>query len=49
MSDAHTPTRLPAFRLVLLGVLLLIGVVLFFTLGRRTQPVVTPASIEETP
>jgi hypothetical protein len=49
MSDAPTPTRLPAFRLVLLGVLLLIGVALYFTLGRRTQPVVTPASIEETP
>ena len=49
MSDAPTPTRLPAFRLVLLGVLLLIGVALFFTVGRRTQPVVTPASIEETP
>jgi hypothetical protein len=49
MSDAHTPTRLPTFRLVLLGVLLLIGVVLYFSLGRRTQPVVTPASVEETP
>jgi hypothetical protein len=49
MSDAPTPTRLPTFRLVLLGVLLLIGVVLYFSLGRRTQPVVTPASVEETP
>jgi hypothetical protein len=49
MSDAHTPTRLPTLRLVLLGVLLLIGVVLYFSLGRRTQPVVTPASVEETP
>ena len=49
MSDAPTPTRLPAFRLVLMGVLLLVGVALYFSLGRRTQPVVTPASVEETP
>jgi len=49
MSDAPTPTRLPAFRLVLMGVLLLVGVALYFSLGRRTQPVVTPATVEETP
>jgi hypothetical protein len=49
MSDAHPTGRLPTFRLVLLGLLVLIGVVLYFTMGRQTPRVVTPASVEETP
>jgi uncharacterized membrane protein len=49
MSDVSSTARLPTFRLVLLGVLVLIGVVLYFRLGRQTPRVVTPASVEETP
>ncbi len=36
-------------RLVFLLVLMLVGVALYFTLGRGTDPVIAPASVQETP
>ena len=43
MPDAPAShTRLPIARLTLLGLLILIGLGLFFTLGRRTPVVAAP-------
>jgi hypothetical protein len=50
MSDAPaSQTRLPLLRLTLLGLLLLIGLALFFTLGRRTPVIAAPVTSEARP
>ena len=50
MSDAPaTNARLPVARLIILGLVLLIGLGLFFVLGRRTPAMVNPASTEVQP
>jgi hypothetical protein len=50
MSDAPaTNARLPVARLIILGLVLLIGLGLFFVLGPRTAPMVTPANSEVQP
>ncbi|HEV8356302.1 MAG TPA: hypothetical protein VGQ17_05975 [Gemmatimonadales bacterium] len=44
MPDASAShPRLPILRLVILALVILVGLGLFFTLGRRTPAVVTPA------
>jgi hypothetical protein len=50
MSDAPaTNTRLPVARLIILGLVLLIGLGLFFVLGPRTPVMVNPSSSEVQP
>jgi hypothetical protein len=50
MSDAPaTNARLPLGRLIILGLVLLIGLGLFFVLGPRTPVMVNPSSSEVQP
>jgi len=50
MSDPSTPrARLPLLRLTLLVVVIVAGLVLLFTVGRRTPVVVVPAGSEVRP
>jgi hypothetical protein len=50
MSDPSAPrARLPILRLTLLVVVIVAGLALFFTIGRRTPVVVVPAGAEVRP
>jgi len=50
MPEVHSESGRPVLsRLVWLGLVVLTGLVLFFTLGRRTPAVVVPAGTEEHP
>ena len=47
MSDPSAPrARVPILRLTLLAIVILAGLGLFFTVGRRTPVVVAPAGSE---
>lgn len=48
MSDASAPNgRPPIGRLLLLGLIVAVGLGLFFAFGRSTPTIVTPVGVEE--